>query len=122
MGQKPPNLWKEYLVYASFYGIADQVRKDMKKVAPDTIKLDQLIPPHQVVEDFKPITTALASTLYSARMYETAYEREQRRASYSSRDNDYSSPRSYSSSSGSHGHSSYSGGGGHSGGGGSGFR
>lgn len=116
------NLWKEYLVYASFYGIADQVRKDMKKVAPDTIKLDQLIPPHQVVEDFKPITTALASTLYSARMYETAYEREQRRASYSSRDNDYSSPRSYSSSSGSHGHSSYSGGGGHSGGGGSGFR
>lgn len=116
------NLWKEYLVYASFYGIADQVRKDMKKVAPDTIKLDQLIPPHQVVEDFKPITIALASTLYSARMYETAYEREQRRASYSSRDNDYSSPRSYSSSSGSHGHSSYSGGGGHSGGGGSGFR
>ena len=116
------NLWKEYLVYASFYGIADQVRKDMKKVAPDTIKLDQLIPPHQVVEDFKPITTVLASTLYSARMYETAYEREQRHASYSSRDNDYSSPRSYSSSSGSHGHSSYSGGGGHSGGGGSGFR
>lgn len=116
------NLWKEYLVYASFYGIADQVRKDMKKVAPDTIKLDQLIPPHQVVEDFKPITTVLASTLYSARMYETAYEREQRHASYSSRDNDYSSPRSYSSSSGSHGHCSYSGGGGHSGGGGSGFR
>ena len=116
------NLWKEYLVYASFYGIADQVRKDMKKVAPDTIKLNQLIPPHQVVEDFKPITTALACTLYSARMYETAYEREQRRASYSSRDNDYGSPRSYSSSSGGHGHSSYSGGGGHSGGGGSGFR
>ena len=117
------NLWKEYLVYASFYGIADQVRKDMKKVAPDTTKLDQLIPPHQVVEDFKPITTALTSTLYTARMYETAHEREQRLASsYSSRDDDYRSPRSYSSSSGSSGHSSRSGGGGHSGGGGSGFR
>ena len=115
------NLWKEYLVYASFYGIADQVRRDMKKVAPDTTKLDQLIPPYRVVEDFKPITTALASTLTSARMYETKYEREQRRASYSSSDSG-SSSRSYSSSSGGSGHSSYSGGGGHSGGGGSGFR
>ncbi len=113
-------LWKEYLVFASFYGIADQVRKDMKTVAPDATKLDQLIPPTQVVADFRPITTALASSLYSARRYETAYEREQRR-SYSS-DSDDSSSRSYSSSSGSSGHSSYSGGGGHSGGGGSGFR
>lgn len=116
------NLWKEYLVYASFYGIADQVRKDMKKVAPDTVKLDQLIPPHQVVEDFKPITTALASTLYTARMYETAAERAMRRSSYSSSGSSSSSSRSYSSSSGSSGRSSYSGGGGHSGGGGSGFR
>ena len=114
------NLWKEYLVYASFYGIADQVRKDMKKVAPDTLKLDELIPPHQVLEDFKPITTALNTSLYAAYMYETAYEREKRYSSYSSSDS--SSPRSYSSSSGGSGHSSYSGGGGHSGGGGSGFR
>ena len=114
------NLWKEYLVFASFYGIADQVRRDMKKVAPDATKLDQLIPPHQVMEDFRPITTALTTSLYSARMYETAYEREQRR-SYSSGSGS-SSSRSYSSSSGSSGHSSYSGGGGHSGGGGSGFR
>ena len=115
------NLWKEYLVYASFYGIADQVRTDMKKVAPDTTKLDQLIPPHQVVQDFKPITTALASSLLTAYKYETAYEREQRQASYSSGSSS-SSSRSYSSSSGGSGHSSYSGGGGHSGGGGSGFR
>ena len=113
-------LWKEYLVFASFYGIADQVRKDMKAVVPDATKLDQLIPPHQVMEDFRPITTALTTSLYSARMYETAYEREQRR-SYSSGSGS-SSSRSYSSSSGSSGHSSYSGGGGHSGGGGSGFR
>ena len=113
-------LWKEYLVFASFYGIADQVRKDMKAVAPDVTKLDQLIPPHQVMADFRPITTALTTSLYSARMYETAYEREQRR-SYSSGSGS-SSSRSYSSSSGSSGHSSYSGGGGHSGGGGSGFR
>ena len=116
------NLWKEYLVFASFYGIADQVRKDMKKVAPDTLKLDDLIPPHRVLEDFKPITTALTSSLYAAYHYETEYERKKREASYSSRDDDDYSPRSYSSSSGSSGHSSYSGGGGHSGGGGSGFR
>ena len=116
------NLWKEYLVFASFYGIADQVRKDMKKVAPDTTKLDELIPPHQVVEDFKPITTSLASALSTARMYETAYEREKRLESYSSSDDHSYSSHSYSSSSGGSGHSSYSGGGGHSGGGGSGFR
>jgi len=116
------NLWKEYLVFASFYGIADQVRRDMKKVAPDTTKLDELIPPHQVVEDFRPITTSLASALSTARMYETAYEREKRRESYSSSDYHSHSSRSYSSSSGGSGHSSYSGGGGHSGGGGSGFR
>ena len=115
------NLWKEYLVFASFYGIADQVRRDMKKVAPDTTKLDELIPPHQVVEDFKPITTALNTSLYAAYVYETAYEREQHR-SYSSSSGGSSSSRSYSSSSGGSGHSSYSGGGGHSGGGGSGFR
>ena len=115
------NLWKEYLVYASFYGIADQVRTDMNKVAPDTTKLDQLSPPHQVVQDLKPITTALASSLLTAYKYETAYEREQRQASYSSGSSS-SSSRSYSSSSGGSGHSSYSGGGGHSGGGGSGFR
>lgn len=113
------NLWKEYLVYASFYGIADQVRSDMRKVAPDVTKLDQLIPPH-VLQDFKPIATALATSLYSAHQYETSYEREKRRASYSSSSD--RSPRSYSSSSGGSGRSSYSGGGGHSGGGGSGFR
>ena len=115
------SLWKEYLVFASFYGIADQVRRDMKKVAPDTTKLDELIPPHQVVEDFKPITTALNTSLYAAYVYETAYEREQHR-SYSSSSGGSSSSRSYSSSSGGSGHSSYSGGGGHTGGGGSGFR
>ncbi len=114
------NLWKEYLVFASFYGIADQVRGDMRKVAPDVTKLDQLIPPH-VFQDFKPIATALATSLYSARQYETPYEREKRLSSYNSSSSS-SSSRSYSSSSGGSGRSSYSGGGGHSGGGGSGFR
>ena len=108
------SLWKEYLVYASFYGIADQVRQDMKRVAPDTTQLDQMIPPTQVLADFRPITTALASSLATVRMYETDYERRQRRSSYSSGSS--GSARSYSSSSGGSGRSS------HSGGGGSGFR
>ena len=112
-------LWKEYLVFASFYGIADQVRKDMKRVAPDTVELDKLLPPH-LAEDFKPMATAIASSFVAARAYETAEERARRRT-YTSSSSSYSS-RSYSSSSGGYGHSSRSGGGGHSGGGGSGFR
>lgn len=115
-------LWKEYLVYATFYGMAEQVRRDMKKVAPDVTRLEELLPPRM---DLAPIATALASSFTYARHWESAYERarreareerERERSSYS-----YSS-RSYSSSSGGSGHSSHFGGGGHSGGGGSGFR
>ena len=36
------SLWKEYLVYASLYGMADEVRKGMKKLAPDVMKMDEI--------------------------------------------------------------------------------
>ena len=36
------NLWKNYMVYATLFGIADQVIKDMKKINPDFFKMDQL--------------------------------------------------------------------------------
>ena len=35
-------LWKEYMVYATLFGIADQVIKDMKKINPDFFQMDQM--------------------------------------------------------------------------------
>ncbi len=106
-------LWKEYLVYASLYGIADQLRKDMKRVAPDAARLEKLVLPETLVSDILPLSIALASTVRYAHLYQTP---DERRREESSRD------REYSRSSGGSGSSSRSGGGGHSGGGGSGFR
>lgn len=36
------SLWKDYLVYASLFGIADQVRKDMKAINPEFFQFDQV--------------------------------------------------------------------------------
>ena len=35
-------LWKEYMVWATMFGIADQVISDMKKINPDYFKMDAL--------------------------------------------------------------------------------
>ena len=113
-------LWKEFLVFATFYGIAGQVRADMKKVAPDVTRLEDML---RVLPDLAPLTTAITTSFVATRNFVTDKERREeeakRRDSYSS--SSYSAS-SYSSSSGGSGHSSYSGGGGHTGGGGSGFR
>ena len=110
-------LWKEYLVFATHYGIAGQVCKDMKKVAPDVTRLDEMM---HVVHDLAPITTVIATSFVETRKYMTKEERESIR--YRSESSYSSSSSSRSSSSGGSGRSSYSGGGGHTGGGGSGFR
>ena len=58
-------LWREYLVFATFYGIADQVRKDMKKVAPDVTQLNKLVRPDEIMTDIEPLGKAIAgSVLY----------------------------------------------------------
>ena len=36
------NLWKNYMVYATLFGIAEQVIKDMKKINPDFFQMDQM--------------------------------------------------------------------------------
>ncbi|MCR4920819.1 MAG: DUF2207 domain-containing protein [Bacteroidaceae bacterium] len=109
-------LWREYLVFAAFYGIAEQVRKDMKKVAPDVARLNELVKPEDLIRDIEPLADAIASTILFAHSYVTPEERKQIAKLRES------SGSSYSRSSGGSGRSSYSGGGGHSGGGGSGFR
>lgn len=35
-------LWKDYMIYATLFGIADQVIKDMKKINPEYFKMDQV--------------------------------------------------------------------------------
>lgn len=92
-------LWDEYLVYATLYGIADQVIKDFKESCPEYFQLsnlgNQLIDKRgSVVSDFNAFTgvSNLSSSLSS----------------------------SWGRSSGGGGRSSGGGGGGHSGGGGGG--
>ena len=35
-------LWKDYMIYATLFGIADQVIKDMKKINPEYFNMDQV--------------------------------------------------------------------------------
>ena len=35
-------LWKDYLVYAELFGIAKQVRRDMQRLNPDYLKMDDI--------------------------------------------------------------------------------
>ena len=105
------SLWKEYLVYASIYGIAEQVRRDMKQIAPDAARLDDLMPAEELMDDFEPLSQTLISSIIFAHAYQTEKERQVIAERHSASD-----------SGGGSGRSSYGGGGGHSGGGGSGFR
>ena len=36
------SLWKDYMIYATLFGIAEQVIKDMKKINPEYFKMDQV--------------------------------------------------------------------------------
>ena len=105
-------LWKEYMVFATLYGIAKQVFKDLKQIWPD---YTALAPDESLLMDTDITTTVASYTLMGmsyVRSYETPQEREARLAS----------EREARRSSGGGGSSSYGGGGGSSGGGGSGFR
>ena len=84
-------LWKDYLVYAELFGIAKQVRKDMKAINPDIHSLDDV---YRAMFDADTVSPVVYSTWQAVKS-----------SSESSR------------SSGGGGFSSYSGGGGFSGGG-----
>lgn len=94
------HLWKEYLVYASLFGIADVVAKQLKDIAPEWQKMESVL---EVSRDFSRVVTT-AAALYNQSRY----------SSYTSSSRSYSSS---SSRSGYGGHSSHSGGHGYSGGG-----
>ena len=100
-------LWREYMVWATMFGIADQVVSDMKKINPDYFKMDalaaQMIVPAAVITFVDTIKQG-ADELYNNR--------------YS-----YHASSGFSSSNSSYEHTRYEGGGGHTswGGGGGGF-
>ncbi len=85
-------LWNDYLVYATLFGIADQVRKDMEKINPEYLKMDEIA---RTLTNQKVVPLLTAATLSSA----------------------HSVQKSASRSSGGGGSSSFGGGGGFSGGG-----
>lgn len=106
---KEVSLWKEYLVHATLFGIADQVRKDLKQIWPDYTSIDPIAAQLEVKPSF--CNTFAQSTLWGM-AYVKSYETPSERAARIQRER----------SSGGGGRSSRGGGGGHSGGGGSGIR
>jgi uncharacterized membrane protein YgcG len=89
-------LWKDYMIYATLFGIADQVIKDMKKINPEYFNMDQVA--QQMADDMT--LPMIYSTMHSSttRAAMSKAEREAR-------------------ASGGGGHASWGGGGGFSGGG-----
>ena len=94
------SLWKDYMIYATLFGIADQVIKDMKKINPEYFNMDQVA---NQMADNRTLPT-IYSTMHSSTT-RAAMNKAEREARASAR------------SSGHGGHSSWGGGGGFSGGG-----
>ena len=94
------SLWKDYMIYATLFGIADQVIKDMKQINPEYFNMDQVA--CQMADD----TTLpmIYSTLHSSTS-RAAMSKAEREAAREAR------------ASGRGGHASWGGGGGFSGGG-----
>lgn len=95
---KEVSLWKDYLIFASLFGMADQVRKDMKSINPEFFQLDK------VAEQMAQSTVVLVPNLSNAAMNGT-------------RQVESFAARQQARSSGGGGFSSWGGGGGFAGGG-----
>ena len=66
-------LWKDYLVYAELFGIADQVRADMQKVNPEFLNMEKI---YQDMFDRTVVPELMATTLYGSRLAQKAIARE----------------------------------------------
>ena len=94
------SLWKDYMIYATLFGIADQVIKDMKQINPEYFNMDQVA--NQMADDMTLPT--IYSTMHNSTA-RAAMSKAEREAAREAR------------TSGRGGHSSWHGGGGFSGGG-----
>ena len=65
--------WKEYLVFAAFFGIADQVRGDMEIIAPDYMKTNGLT----MTEDELKTLTCLCDDFVEGISYLSAIEKDE---------------------------------------------
>ena len=72
------SLWKDYMIYATLFGIADQVIRDMKKINPEYFNMDQVA--RQMADDST--LPMIYSTMHSstARAAMSKAEREARAA------------------------------------------
>jgi len=66
-------LWKDYLVYAELFGIADQVRRDMKKINPEYLKMEEV---YRALFDEKVVPDLVTTTLYGSRLATRSISRE----------------------------------------------
>lgn len=106
-------LWDEYLVFATLLGIADQVRKDFRKVCPEYFAMSKFATAMENASfDFNTTVYSIANYTTNAAVYSSLFA--ERAAASSSLWSGSSGGSSYS---GGGGHSSFSGGGGYSGGG-----
>ena len=103
-------LWREYLVFATLFGISDRVAKELRAVWPEELSssLDDML-------DTMYTGNLLSASMHRAVDYVEKYETPTERAARIAQER-------RSRSSGGGGGSSYGGGGGSSGGGGSGIR
>ena len=90
------DLWKDYMIYATLFGIADQVIRDMKRINPEYFNMDQVA--SQMADDMTLPTIYHTFHNSTSRAWVSKAEREAR-------------------ASGGGGHASFGGGGGFSGGG-----
>ena len=98
-------LWREYLVFATLFGMADQVRSDFKRYCPEYFRMDSM------ADSLLSHVAELSSTATVVTEHIDDYERYERRRK---RTRSFGSGSSTSRSSGGVGRSSRSGGGGHS--------
>ena len=111
------NLWRDYMVWATLFGNAEQVKKDMQAINPEFFKMDQTA--HQLL-DSAVLPAVYASVFHSTEDMLDEIDENRRKTNRSSKKRKGSSSRS----SGEGGRSSWGGGGGgfSGGGGGGGIR
>ena len=93
-------LWDQYLVYAEFFGLADQVRKDMERICPEYLRISHITKSLEVSTDGA-VVYMFSDSIYTATT--NAIERMAERSTSSS---------GFSSISSSGGGGGFSGGGG----------
>lgn len=102
-GIKDVTLWKDYMVYATLFGISNQVIRDMRKINPEFFELDNIADQMVASVEVPAIYTVLHQGISEAYINKLARE--------------YQASGGSSRSFGGGGHSSFGGGGGFSGGG-----